>query len=66
MSKKPLLLDLYCCAGGAAMGYHQAGFEVIGVDIAHQKNYPFTFCQGRHVKMASRALIAFLLRSDEK
>lgn len=30
---RPRLLDLYCCAGGAAMGYHRAGFDVTGVDI---------------------------------
>ncbi len=33
---KPLLLDAYSCAGGAGMGYHRAGFYVVGVDIEPQ------------------------------
>lgn len=39
MSKRLKLLDLYCGAGGAAMGYRRAGFEVTGVDLRHQSRY---------------------------
>lgn len=40
---KPRLLDAFCGAGGAGEGYARVGFEVIGIDIVDQPNYPYEF-----------------------
>lgn len=57
---RPLLLDLFCGAGGAARGYHAVGFDVIGIDIESQPRYPYEFVQGDALTFADGKLWAQL------
>jgi len=45
---RPKLLDLYCCEGGAGVGYQRAGFDVYAVDLdpKYSKRNPFPFHSG--------------------
>jgi len=47
---RPRLLDLFSGAGGSAVGYNRAGFEVVGVDLHLQPHYPYEFHQGDALK----------------
>ena len=54
------MLDLFCGAGGASIGYHRAGFEVVGLDIKHGKRYPFEYVR----KSIDQVSLSFLDQFD--
>ena len=56
---RPKLLDLFCCAGGAARGYDEAGFDVFGVDIVEQSNYPYPMIVDNALELSSSFLKKF-------
>jgi DNA (cytosine-5)-methyltransferase 1 len=56
---KPRMLDLYCGAGGAAVGYARAGFDVTGVDLVEQPDYPFAFWHGDALALDYEKLLSF-------
>ncbi|WP_328479502.1 DNA methylase [Streptomyces sp. NBC_00377] len=56
MSTALRVLDLFSCAGGAAMGYHRAGYTVDGCDLADRPNYPFPQHRGDALEYLARLI----------
>lgn len=59
MRPKPVLLDLFCGAGGCTKGYQRAGFLVVGVDAKAQPDY----CGDKFIQMDALDFLERLLRS---
>lgn len=51
MTRRPVMLDAFCGAGGGAVGYAEAGFDVVGVDIREQPHYPYPMIVGDVMEM---------------
>lgn len=70
------LLDLFCCEGGASVGYSRAGFDVYGVDLFRHRGpdgklrgyrrerYPFPAVQGDALKLMRNLLDGGKLEFD--
>ncbi|MFJ1765028.1 DNA methylase [Amycolatopsis sp. NPDC088138] len=43
---RDVIVDGYACAGGAARGYWDAGYDVIGVELHPRDNYPYPCYRG--------------------
>ena len=53
------LLDLFSGGGGAAMGYHHAGFEVVGIDNQPQRSAASTSAPAR---FACASILLYMTR----
>lgn len=60
--RRPRILDLYCGAGGASVGFWRAGLAPEGVDVIDQPRFPFRFRQAD--ALAVLADRAYLRRFD--
>ena len=54
--RRPQLLDLFCGAGIGADGYADAGFEVTGVDLVPQVEYPYKFIEDDALALLNTSL----------